>query len=744
MPNKYKHIKIPQQLISSEHNYSRTISPFHQPIEPFDIKKHKEKLIDKSKLLQENLLQKANNMIFEEDKNTAEIEILFKGFPNKDFIKKYGVDIYEKIENKIIGKISNNKLPGQIHSDFETLNNDIQSYAESNKLKSYFEAIDDIESLKITDVIEEEFKEEFIIHSNDEYLIDISLSDSSFNTDKKIEFIKSTFGNNFYSSINTELVHFCRVKTSFSYLQKSLENLGNILYIEPSPNFERLPSAMNYPINSNNVNKTFDLANPVLIFDGPVNDKHICINGCVVEKIGSNNGDIDHGTAVASLIVSGMKLKPGQTIEQENSIISINTDDDLLNLELTIQNAIEKYSKIYPLILANLSINDYPKNGVPYLRKRISNFTRLLDELSYNNNCLFFISVGNINELPFDNPITRFCLSRKYPNYFTETFTNILPPSDSINNISVGSIAYQQSVNSVAKVQNPVPFTRINIKSNQFIKPDFVNYDGNLFIDGNVFKLEDNGVICASDIDGQLTSSHGTSFSTPLVTHDAGIIHNIYPEYQANTIKALLTHNADNIAADQVLDSDLKNRLIGFGIPNLDKTLYSISNSTTLIVEDKIGLNKNKRIKIPIPSCISGFSKKRLRLRLTLAFNPKVNPKDANHYNPVNISAKFIRSDDKPVSSSTTRGRLSSAYLKSNIKKYAPVELSTRNFCGTNWFVEVNCEGKTEDLGNTYEQNYSLVVTIEDTKNDTDLNLYTEIAQMIEIESQIEIPIEVA
>lgn len=741
MPNnKYKHIKLPPEMVRDGGSHTFRQPPFPQPPVEFDVNVHKRNLTVRSDQLVDKLTTLKTTRKLAEDKNVSEVEILFRGYPDNNFLKKYGVTVYQKEEDRVIGKINDVKLPGQKLSDFEQLRNDIAEYVDNNKLPSYFGKLEDISPLELDDVIDANLKEEYQDDPTKELMVDISFADDKDTSEIKLSAMKEEYGDHFISSVNLDSVHFTRVVTDYEKLKTVVSEYGGISYIEQSPEFEILTSAADTPIRNTTVVPLSGNESPIFIFDKPINHIHKTLQGAIVEQIGSTTGSKSHGTAVASLVVCGGSLHPDEPIVQQNSIIAVNVFDNN-KVEETIKKVIEDYSARYPLILANLSVNRY---GKAYKRSRVDNFTVMLDELSHKHNCLFFISAGNIKELLEDQAVATDAITLGYPNHFARDYSYLLPPADSINNVSVGSVAYQQSANSVAHIKNPVPFTRVNFPDNGFIKPDFVHYDGNLRINGGKFLSEENGVICASEDANSLTNRLGTSFSSPLVANMAGILHNLYPRFTVNSIRGLLTQFANQVDSEQVTDEDLKRRLIGFGMPDLDRTLYSLSSAATIVVEDEIGMDKKKVIKIPIPSSIQGDTRKRLKIHITLVYRPPINPKDVGKYAPVNLLARLVRSDDYEMNSPTTRGRRTEAYSKSNVKRYPPVEVSTKKHTGSMWKVEVFSEKRSDEVPANYMQSYSLVVTVEDTKENSEVDLYNDIIQMIEVETHIDIPIEIA
>ncbi len=90
----------------------------------------------------------------------------------------------------------------------------------------------------------------------------------------------------------------------------------------------------------------------------------------------------------------------------------------------------------------------------------------------------------------------------------------IISPAESVRAITVGSIAHRETTSSLVKINNPSPFSRKGPGANFIVKPDVVDYGGNIsLIEG----IENLGII-SFDEDGKLVEGIGTSYSTPRVT----------------------------------------------------------------------------------------------------------------------------------------------------------------------------------------------------------------------------------
>ncbi len=743
MPSrKYKHIKVPTSLFSRENRHIPSTGRNFKELGHFNKDKHKRKVLRGVNRINQFFSQR-DKLFRDTDKQINEIKIKFHGPVNKDFIFRYKIDIYRQEENKakdstIYGKISNKKIGGQ-KSDFEHLENEVDDYVKREERRSYFEKIKELEPLTLEEIIEKDLNKRFKKHPNQEVYIDVSFADRQNVAATKLDFIEKEFANKFISKVNTELLHFCRLKAKYSDIRKLHKSYKGIIDIEQAPDYRLLTSSIEKNIEHLNIVPPSDDGEPAFVLDGAINPKHITLNNALTRTVGAHTGNKKHATAVASLVVCGTDLDIQGNIQQNNKVVAVDISDGrdgFLKLEEKIVDTVEQNSPNYQLLLINFSINNY----YFYRRKKVDKLTRLLDELAYKYNCLFFVSTGNLFSRDWTSSVKQLIRQTGYPRYFNEKICRIVPPADSINNISVGSITYRESVNSIAKIRNPAPITRANINGMPFVKPDFVHYDSNYKRD---FTCEFDGVYLASDDTNKLTRWSGTSFATPLVLHDACLLHNFYPSYNKNTIKALLIHFADLIPCEDI-PVNMRKKLTGFGMPNLEKALYSLNSSSTLIIEDKIGINKKKNIRFPVPDCISGSGRKRLKIRKTLAYTPKINPKNVRTYNPINISVRFVRGNNTSLGNSYTRSAEDGAHQKSNIKSFPPIEVATRQHTGEFWTLSVICESRDDTLPTDYKQAYSIVLSLEDLLADESINLHQEILNMIEIETSIEVPINIS
>lgn len=746
MPKKiYKHIKLPKQLISGESEYIPPPRRIFSEKKEFNRENHKRKLASNIRRIRRFYEDRAGERQLQDNKGNVEVRIGFRGLYNPKFIRKYGIDIYKitqgKNENEFVyGKIGNLKQQGQKLSDFERLQKEVLKYQETNRNKTYFDFIRDIRPLELKEIIEPDLFKEMKECAESDFQVDISFAGTKESAQIKITSIEKKYPRNFIAKVNTQTLHYCRIKANLREIENICKDFVEISSIERSPIYVVETAVLQRKIENASVLNPPSGLTPAFVFDTDVNQNHLTLKGAVDNLLHNDGSDPEHGTAVASLVVCGSKLAANGTIQQDNRVIAVKVSADKFSkLDQIIQETVEAYAPKFPLLIANLSVN---VTSVIYPRhKEVNKLTIMLDDLAKQYGCLFVISAGNLFFKTWGAALVQKCQNMGYPEYFKEKCTHIAPPADSINNISVGSVAFQASVDSLVGIKSPTVHTRGNLDNFPFVKPDLVHYDSNYRSD---FSCEENGVLMAGINNDSLTSMPGTSFSTPLVTHDLILLHNKYPELNANSLKALIIHSADKNIGEGIRSKKIREKLIGFGLPNAEDATYSDNHRSTIIIEDSIEIGKEKKVRFPVPASIAGSSRKRLRITKTLVYNPLVNAKNPRLYNPIHIFSQLLRSDDQELDSRTTRTLYSGAHMKSNVKKYPAVEKSTRNHVGSFWYLRIVCENKDDAfIPSGYKQTYSIVLTIEDMDEQDGINIHEDIHNMIEIETQIRIPVEV-
>lgn len=743
MPRRtYRHIKLPTQLISSERTY---VPPPRRNITEkteFDRTKNRQKLASNVSRIRRWFDRRSGERDLVDDKGNIDIKISFRGPYDPKLISKYRIDVYKIVpgfkDNEVVyGKISNTKQENQKLSDFERLQNEIGNYNKTEKFRTYFDFVRDIKPLDLNEIMNRELVKQMKL-SGENFKLDISFGGTKESAETKIDLISEEFGDRFISKVNTSNVHYCRVQMSFSELENVVHRYGEVSSVEHSPVYQLDTSIMRRGMDAIDVVNPPSGLNPGFVFDSDINGDHHLLAGAVDEVLYNDGTDTSHGTAVASLVICGAKISSSGLVQQDNRIVGVKvTADGFSRMEEIIQETVRTYSGRYPLIIANLSVNVY----LPFYtrKKEVNKLTIFLDDLAREYGCIFVISAGNLFNGWSNSQIFE-CQRAGYPDYFKKGYTSIIPPADSINNITVGSIAYQESTDSLAKIKSPAIHTRGNFDKFHFIKPDLVHFDSNTRSD---FSSEENGVLMAAPESHLLTSMPGTSFATPLVTHDLVLLHNQYPELTSNSLKALLIHSADNDIGHGISSKRIREKLIGHGLPNVDKVIFSTNTKSTIIIEDEIQVGMEKTLRFPVPSCIAGSRRRRLRISKTVVFNPLVNGKNPTKYNPIDLFVQLLR-DDVEIDSRSTKSAYDGAHMKSNVKKYPVVEKSTIEYTGQFWNLKVACENRDPSfISSDYRQGYSVIISVEDINEDDSIDLHEDIHNMIEVETHVNVPIQI-
>jgi subtilisin family serine protease len=401
-----------------------------------------------------------------------------------------------------------------------------------------------------------------------------------------------------------------------------------------------------------------------------------------------------HGSSIAMLAALGTDFYD-TNITRFVSLVKV---VPIKVMENVIRDAAGKNIRLF-----NLSINE---SSCKFYNEGVSEQAFLLDKLANELDILFFISVGNLNLNDMANMRDNPNPLHNYPNHFFNPFifsdehccegTNIHSPAESYNNISIGAIAENLNANDSDLTYSkdlPAYYTKkyhlnysekINgfhptksVINNNLFKPDLVAPGGDAI-------ASNAGMEVLSLRPGILTeSSYGTSNAAPLITNLAAQIKNTYPNIKTQTIKALLINSAgltynSNFLSDLIVrikrdyitnvlektqeelsqsekmllsrlfnKERLLNYLVGHGLPNQIKTLFSNDNSATLVIEETVNVDSHKGLIIKIPKYLNGLAdqEKKTVASITATLCYSFDPIMSNFlaYNPIHISFAFFK-----------------------------------------------------------------------------------------------------
>jgi len=240
-------------------------------------------------------------------------------------------------------------------------------------------------------------------------------------------------------------------------------------------------------------------------------------------------------------------------------------------------------------------------------RGRPSSWSAGIDQLAatWDEQRLFIISGGNSLQTMEVKEA-----AQQYPDI--QVTESVHDPAQSWNALTVGAItnlvdiidSKLTSYQPVAEAQTLSPFstTSSTWEENKWpIKPELVLEGGNLAIDDSGFATECDDLSILSttyqpDVQGYFYPFNMTSAATAQLARMAGAIRAEYPDYWEETIRALLVHSASwpEPLKKQFMSRDSKSeyknllKICGYGVPSLDKALYSARNSLTLIAQAEL------------------------------------------------------------------------------------------------------------------------------------------------------------
>lgn len=195
-----------------------------------------------------------------------------------------------------------------------------------------------------------------------------------------------------------------------------------------------------------------------------------------------------------------------------------------------------------------------------------------------------------------------------YPDF--NLLQDIHDPAQAWNALTIGAYTTKTNIvdndaddyQSLAPAGGLSPFstTSVSWEKSMPIKPEVVFEGGNVGVDA---------ISCASlpslsllttyhEIPERLFSTfHATSAATAIGSRFAAQIYSHYPDLWAETVRALIVHSAEwtekmheqfTYGNTERQKAHHRVRCVGFGVPSLNRAIWSVKNALSLIVEDQL------------------------------------------------------------------------------------------------------------------------------------------------------------
>ena len=381
-----------------------------------------------------------------------------------------------------------------------------------------------------------------------------------------------------------------------------------------------------------------------------------------------------HGSGVASLAAYyGLNLDKGAANEGKVWIASARVlgpdnqveDERLFSLVLREVAATFVPAGVRIFVLA---VGDVAKKWNTTTRRTVprnSWVARTIDQLSREHDIVFVTCVGNLSLQDIREHLAQ---GQQYPAYLRHQDSRILDPGQAALALTVGSIApgtlvVSSIAQAMAEQFQPSPFTRSGPGIRGEIKPELVDFGGNLVFDHQGGWVRDNpgtNVVMAShQLTPAIAIDQGSSYAAPRAAHKlALILKDLHDQGLAYVSSALLKAFAVNSAAyrgddrelqtvREQLDAVEKNawlHVVGYGCPDHARATYCDDYSAVLYYQGEIQPDTVAYFDVPVPACLQE-SEDNKRMTVTVVHTPEVQRWGLERYLGTDLKWRMFRGD---------------------------------------------------------------------------------------------------
>ncbi len=377
---------------------------------------------------------------------------------------------------------------------------------------------------------------------------------------------------------------------------------------------------------------------------------HCFLPGKATTDVGDYVAGGGHGTRVAGAVLYGEEVPKAGNPQLPFWIQNARVLDDNNRMpdEVFPAEAMRTTVEHYHLGPRATRIFNHSINAYGYCRLRyMSSWAAEIDALSNEHDVLVIQSAGNIRPvgpMPYPGVKDHLDAGRAYPEYLYEPAARVANPGQSLQALTVGSIAYDvfESGNwcsFATEPDLPSAFSRSGPGIWNVIKPEVVEYGGDFIRTNNQpIDVQGGGAIPAACPELVRSTMHppgpaadrdatGTSFSTPKVARIAAQLQRLLPTEPTLLYRALLIQSAQwptwaedvlsklrvpdpqqtQAQRQQLLDQASQIiRCIGFGVPDEERATVNTDYRTTFITsaETPIKAGHCHIYQVPIPAAL--------------------------------------------------------------------------------------------------------------------------------------------
>lgn len=257
--------------------------------------------------------------------------------------------------------------------------------------------------------------------------------------------------------------------------------------------------------------------------------------------------------------------------------------------------------------------------------RHMSAWAAQIDAMSEQFDILIIQSSGNLRDYasaPRAGILDHLGAGRAYPNFLIEPSSRVANPAQSLQALTVGSVAYQYYKSTgwqsfVANEAEPSSFSRSGLGLWNVIKPEVVEFGGDYLLSPGALALlgtPTEGRDCFPELVRSTKfgpgpefdrDDIGTSYAAPKVTHIAAHLQRILPDEPCLLYRALIVQSArwPEWTRGTTVDTNLAIRTLGYGLPDLERATTNNDYRVTLITSGETGIRAGEcdSYQIPIP-----------------------------------------------------------------------------------------------------------------------------------------------
>jgi hypothetical protein len=392
--------------------------------------------------------------------------------------------------------------------------------------------------------------------------------------------------------------------------------------------------------------------------------------GVPADRVGDYVRPGGHGTRVAGAVLYGDTIPhagdyPLPFWVQNARVLN---DDLIMPRELFPPAVLREVVERYNDGPRRTRVFNHSINGRTACRLRhMSAWAAEIDALSERRDILVVQSAGNLSldaPAPFHGVRSHLAAGRDYPGYLDEGSCRVANPAQSLQALTVGSVAYGAFEDAgwrsfASERGQPSAFSRAGLGIWDVIKPEVVEFGGDNLRDGGSppgFSTPSHARPCYPELVRSTMyppgpaagrDAVGTSFAAPKVARIAARLQDLLPEENCLLYRALIVQSArwpEWTRAAAPAERLAVLRRIGFGLADLDRATTNTDHRTTLIAaKDPKEPGQDLRIKarechlfqVPIPEAVrrpGGEFDILIEVTLSYAARPRRTRRTLRHY----------------------------------------------------------------------------------------------------------------